>query len=249
MLLLGMQLHPTELEAMTADIADVVEVVGSEAAHGNRYETMLKLSEYAGDAVTKEYENKILSEYSPLFETTPLLDKTMVLSNIDLTWSERNRAWYSNSRIGLSNIKDRDINALCDGFMEIKTTEDGDDVVHFFLQVAPSTWYFFSYEHGRLMIYSSNPEFNNLVAENSTVAKTGFGEYTTVIGDEFEVLDFIDDFRMRFFGITDDYNLEFPDDSHIIVEDESYDTFEEEEEEEEPVEIVEPIGEDEDDGF
>ncbi|MFY0626345.1 MAG: hypothetical protein JXR07_08630 [Reichenbachiella sp.] len=247
MLLLDMDLHPTFLSTMTEDIANVVEIIGHDVAHKNTFEVMLKLSEYAGDDVTKDYENSLLSEYMPLFKTTPLLERTMVLSNIDMLWSEKSKAWYSNSKIGLSNIVDRDINAECDGFMEIKTTEDGDDVVHFFLQVAPSTWYFFSYEHGRLMLYSSNPDFNNQVAETSTVAKTGFGEYTTVIGDEFEVLSFIDDFRMRYFGIADDYNLEFPDDQHIIIEDEEEDFAEEEEEE--PVSEEEPIGDDEDDGF
>ncbi len=249
MLLMDMELHPTLIASMQSDIHETVEIIGHEPAHKNRLEVMLKLAEFIGDAETKKYENGILTDYQPLVKLSPELETTLGLTQIDLKWSKRHRTWYSTSKIGLSHIVDRDINAQCDGFMEILTTDEGDDQVHLFLQVSPSTWYFFSYEQGRLLLYSSNPDFNNLVAEHTTVEKTGFGEYTTLLGDEFEVLDYVDRFRLQYFGITDEYDLSFPDDTHL-TEDEAVEPFyEEEEEEEEPVEPVNPVIEDEDDGF
>jgi hypothetical protein len=101
-------------------------------------------------------------------------------------------------------------------------------------------------------MYSSNNDFNDLVLERSTVSKTGFGDYTTVLGDEFEVLKFINDFRANYYGIKDEYNLEFPEETHL--EEDNYDTIEDVDEEEDesnlsPVFETQEEEEEEDDGF
>ncbi|MEP2508818.1 MAG: hypothetical protein ABJH72_05650, partial [Reichenbachiella sp.] len=139
-------------------------------------------------------------------------------------------------------------------FLEIKKSDEGEDVVHLFLQIAPSTWYFFSYEHGRLMMFSSNNDFNNFVAENSTISTAGLGEYGTVVGDEFEVLKFVNDFRNKYYGINEAYSLEYPEETHL--EEDIYDTIEDgtdNSDEDAPVEedynTFEELDEDEDDGF
>ncbi|SMD34488.1 hypothetical protein SAMN04488029_2036 [Reichenbachiella faecimaris] len=253
MLALDMKLHPTVITSMTANITDIVAQIGPDVAHSNSIEVMYKLADMIGDAATKNYENNFMNEYMALAESSPSVTKTLFISNVDLAWSHRHRAFYNTSKLGLSHILQTDINALSDGFLEIKKSDDGDDIVHLFLQIAPSTWYFFSYEHSRLMMYSSNNDFNNFVTENSKIASTGLGEYTTVLGDEFEVLKFVNDFRNRYYGINEAYNLEYPEETHL--EEDVYQTIDEgtDAPQEAPVEedynTFEELDEDEDDGF
>ncbi|MGL1888808.1 MAG: hypothetical protein OCD76_20015 [Reichenbachiella sp.] len=228
----NMALDKEVIAVMTNDVQDVVERIGADVAHDNDLDLMIKLSNFIGDKEAKDYENSTLADYEPLVESGDEMIKTLMISNVELSWSSDYNAWYNTSKIGLSNLGSTDINALSDGFMEIKRDEDGEEIVHMFFQIAPSTWYFFSYEHGRLMLYSSNPDFNNLVTEHSTVAKTGFGEYTTVLGDEFEVMKFVDGFRRKYYNIDDAYDLEFPDETHVEDDSENYDTIEDADEEE-----------------
>ncbi len=200
-------------------------------------------------AQEKMYRN--VNEYIALSESSPRVTKTLFISNVNLAWSHNHHGFYNTSKLGLSHILQTDINALSDGFLEIKKSDDGEDVLHLFLQIVPSTWYFFSYEHGRLMMFSSNSDFNNFVAENSTISNAGLGEYTTVVGDEFEVLKFVNDFRNKYYGINEAYNLEYPEKIHL--EEDIYETIEDGTdypERTEPVEDnTEELSEDEDDGF
>ncbi|MCV9388415.1 hypothetical protein [Reichenbachiella ulvae] len=224
-----MDLHKELIATMTSDILDMIERLGPHAAHNNDESLMIKLANIVGDQAALNYEEKLLNDYTPLYSASHSLLKTLLISDIDLKWSSDYHAWYNTSMIGLSNIQDVDLNAATEGFMEITKDEEGEDVVQLFFQFSPSTWYYFSYKGGRLLLYSANEEFNNLVAEHSTVAKIGFGEYTTVLGDEFEVTDFIDGFRRKYYNIDDQYNLSFPDGAHLEVqEEESYETIEDE---------------------
>ncbi|PIB37055.1 hypothetical protein BFP72_17420 [Reichenbachiella sp. 5M10] len=266
---LDMDIDKDVIHAMTQDVLDMVERIGSHAAHHNGVDLMVKLSNIIGDEDTREYENSTLGDYAPLYSASEELVQTMLISNVDLKWSHDYKAWYNTSKIGISNIKNIDVNAAADGFLEISKDEDGEEVLRLFFQLAPSTWYFFSYEGGRLLMFSSNEDFNNLVAENSNVSKVGFGSYTTVVGDEFEVTDYVNGFRRKYYNIDEDYNLELPDDAHVelqseqeydtIIEEEETPVYDEEEaadtfdevieEEESPAESTPVNEEEEDDGF
>jgi hypothetical protein len=239
-----MSLHKSVTDAMSFDVLDIIERLGADVAHSNSVEVIYKLSNMVGDTPAKEYENGSLSDYIPMFATGAQLEKTIVISNVDLRWSPNQRSWYNTSKLGFSNILKNDINASIDGFIEIKKSDTGGDIIHLFLQVAPATWFYFGYNDGRLSMFSSNPDFNAMVTEHSNIGKTAFGEYTTVIGDEVEVVKFINDFRFNHYGIAEEYNLEFPSDN-ILDDNESFDTIEDGEEENVDTELEE----DEDDGF
>ncbi len=240
-----MDLHPLITESMSLDILDIIESLGAEVAHNNSVELIYKLSNMVGDEPAKTYENESLGDYIPMYTTGAQLNKTIVISSVNLKWSKSQRSWYSTSKLGFSNILENDINASVDGFMEIKKSDTGGDIVNLFLQIAPATWYYFGLDKDRrLSIYSSNEEFNALVTDKSNIGKTEIGEFTTVIGDEVEVVEFINDFRYNHFGITEEYDLEFPTDI-TLEEDQSFETIEEEKEEDVDTEL----DEDEDDGF
>lgn len=240
----NMKIHPLVVEAFSTDVLDIIDRLGADVAHDLEAEVIFKLADMVGDGVAKEYENGSLREYIPMYSVGPQLLKTFVISNVDLNWSDNHRAWYNTSRIGLSNIMSNDVNARMDGFIEIKKSDLGADIIHVFLQVAPTTWYYFGYDDKRLIMYSSNPDFNEAVSQHSNVAKAGFGEYSTSIGDDVEVTKFINEFREKYFGITEPYDLEFPEDT-FLEDDESFNTIEETPEDD----GFEEDEEDEDDGF
>ncbi|MEQ6121314.1 hypothetical protein [Reichenbachiella sp. MALMAid0571] len=245
-LMLNMNVNPLIVEAFTKDVLDIIERLGADVAHDNSIELIYKLSDLVGDHVAKNYEDKSLRDYVPMVSISPVLQKTIVLSNVDLKWNDEHKAWYNSSKIGLSGIRGVDINALMSGFLEIRKNDLGGDVVNLFLQVAETTWYHFSFDDNRLFLYSSNELFNDEVVKTSNIAKAGFGQFVIGLGEESETMKFINEFRKNYYNLDDPYNLEFPQDV-ILENNESFETIEKVEEKEKKSEYTEE--EEEDDGF
>ena len=218
--------------SMTMDVLDIIDRLGALEAHNLELELMYNLANLTNDQTAKAFESASLSDYVPLVNVaSAVLGKTFAFTNVTMNWSKEHQSWYNSSKIGLSNIGMTDVNAKIDGFVEIRYDPEIGDVLKVFMLVAPDTWYYFGYEDSKLEMYSSNSEFNTNVSATSNVAKAGIGEYTTLLGDEFNTLNFINDFRKKYFGIDEPFDLQMPVDTYL--EDEEFDT----------------ISEDEDDGF
>lgn len=228
-----MDLHPDVVNAMNSDVIDIIERIGALEAHNIELEVLMNLANLTNDETAKSYESASLADYVELVNVAPLvLGKTMAFSNVKMSWSQRNQAWYNTSKLGLSNIMTTDINAKVDGFIEIKNDRNLGQIIKMFVMIAPSTWYFFHYEDSQLEMFSSNPDFNTAVTARSNIDKAGFGQFATLIGDEIATLEFINKFRERYFGIDEPFDLQMPMDT--FVEDEEFDTI---------------LKEDDDDGF
>jgi hypothetical protein len=173
------------------------------------------VSEIIGEKATLEYEQRSLQEYTPLSSISPKLMKSLVLSNVNLKWSKEHKAWYSIGKIGLANILQDDINALVDGFLEIKKTETG-DVINLFLQFSPRNWYFFNFEENRIITSSSNEAYLNYIADKTNAAKANFGEYFFLDGEMSDALKFVDNFRSTYLNIDEPYEIEFAPSQNII---------------------------------
>jgi hypothetical protein len=91
--------------------------------------------------------------------------------------------------------------------MEIKKTEDGAPVFNVFFKASPESWYYFGFEDNRLLMYSSNEEFNTLVAKKTNSGKAKFGDVIFVPGSEEETKEFINRFRLEYLGIESPYSL------------------------------------------
>ncbi len=226
-------------EAMTADILDVINNLGAPEAMGDPTTLLYKLADVAGERAAREYEKAMMEEYVSLGGFTNETTVSMMFPNIDFKWSDEYNAFYNVGKIGLSNIDKFDINASLDGFMEIRRTEDGEPVFNLFIKASGASWFFFSYEDNRLLMYSSNELFNQLVSEKSNGAKAKIGELVFAPADRIETLSFINEFRSNYLGIDDEYFL----DSEVeTVVDEDQDGF--------GGKTTEDDGfEDEDDGF
>ncbi|MEM6831831.1 MAG: hypothetical protein AAF551_15070, partial [Bacteroidota bacterium] len=193
-------------------------------------EMMYKLANIIGDEDTKDYEVSSLKDYVSLVSVSKELEKSMVISGTKMNWSEDQRAWYNSTKLGLSNIMKDDLNAKLDGFIEIRKDETGADILSLFLQAAPGVWYYIGYSEGQLVMFSSNPKFNEEVNSKSNINKAKAGETVFVLGDENETLTFINGFRLNYFGVKEPYNLVSPGDVNL-EDDENFDTSEEDEEE------------------
>ena len=207
---------------------DIIETYGAPIAHDNEEDVLMRLSDIIGHQKTLAYENMILSEYKSLTESEAVLNSTFVFPNTNFSWSQKNNSWYNTSVVNLSNIGPRDVNASIDGFVEIKHISDYDYVFSLFLQPAPEFWVYMSYDGKSLKTFSSNERYNSEMISTSE-SKDKFIPINIV--DENYVLDYINNFRLRYFGIEEPYDLMSPSDT--FLEDEVFKT----------------VTDDEDDGF
>lgn len=196
------------VQIMAADIFEIVERLNAPEANADQTILLYKAAEIIGESAAKLYDTKSLNEYVPLVSASNKLIKDLVISDINLKWSPKHSAWYSEGPIGISNILREDVNALMDGFVEIRKTDEG-DVLNVFIQIAPDSWFFFNYQENRLITFSSNDEYNEIITDKTNVNKANLGEYVFVPGDIAETLSYINRFRKNYLGIDEPYQMDY----------------------------------------
>ena len=215
-------------DIMAKDLIDIIERIGPPLANDISLELLYKLANLTDDATAKDYEQSSLKDYTALPSVSRDLERQLLISGVKMKWDKSQKAWHNTTKLAISNIYKADINAKLDGFLEIKKDESGADVVNLFIQAAPGVWYYVGYTFNQLILYSSNADFNDLIKSKSNVENSKPGELIVAIGDTNETLGFINDFRKKYFGLEEPYNLVSPDE--INVEDENFDTIEDEDE-------------------
>ena len=218
-IVLDINLKKSIIDELGFAFNDIIETYGAPIAHDNEQDVLTRLSDLIGNEKTIAYENMILSEYKSLIEADGLLNSVFVFPNTKFSWSSKESSWYNTSTINLSNIGSRDVNAAIDGFVEFKNTGQYQYLVNIFLQPAPEFWIYMSYDGKALTTLSSNDRFNS---EMSEIASTRDKFISTRVTDEDDVLNYINDFRLRYFGIKEPYNLMSPSDT--FLEDEVFKT-------------------------
>jgi len=197
---------PMAFQLMALELIDIIKAEGSSDGLGDQAELLYKIADLVGEKAAKDYEQRSLQNYVSL-STIPALAKPLVFSNVNLKWSEKFKAFYSDGKLGLSNIGRYDINGAFEGFMEIRKNEDGSPVFHVFVKGSPDSWYYFGFEDNRMMLQSSNPIFNELIAKKTNAAKAKVGELIYIPGSDEETLAFINRFRQNYYGIEAPYEL------------------------------------------
>lgn len=196
-------------DIMASQIQDVIKNEGADDGLGDQTELLYKIADFLGERVVKEFEQKSLQGYVSL-GTYPQFFKPVVFSNVNLKWSEQHKAFYSEGKIGISNIFKHDINGAFEGFMEIKKSEDGVPVFHVFFKASPEAWYYFGLEDNRLLVQSSNSDFNSIVSKKTNAGKSKIGEVAFVPGSDEETLTFINRFRKQYLDNDVPYSLAEP---------------------------------------
>ncbi len=195
-------------DAMATTVTEVVKRVGLPQAHTERSRFVYKLAEIVGEAPVKAWEDKSLQTYTPVVSISSDLAKSLMITDMNLKWNEQKKAWYSMGKIGLSNIGAHDINAVVDGFVEIRKSAELGNVINVFLQIAPGVWYYFNYESNRLAVFSSGEDFNTAIRTKAKRAKAG--EYGVVESDVAETKRYVSRFRKDYLGLDTPYDFSAP---------------------------------------
>jgi hypothetical protein len=197
---------PTAFDIMAKNIQDVIKNEGANEGLGDQTELLYKIADIVGERVAKDYEQRSLKGYVSL-GTLEATAKPLVFSNVNLKWSTKHKAFYSEGSLGLSNILRNDINGAFEGYMEVKKNEDGLPVFHVFIKISPESWYYFGFEDNRLMVHSSNSDFNSVISKKTNAGKAKIGEVAFIPGSDDETLSFINRFRSDYYGIQVPYSF------------------------------------------
>ena len=193
-------------DLMAKQIQDVIKNEGADEGLGDQTELLYKIADFLGERAVKDYEQRSLQGYVSLGTLAPLA-RPLVFSNINLKWSAKHKAFYSEGKLGLSNIGRNDINGSFEGFMEIKKTEDGGPVFNVFIKASPEAWYYFGLEDNRLLVHASTSDFNDIISKRTNGGKAKIGEVAFIPGSDDETLTFINRFRRDYLGIDVPYDL------------------------------------------
>lgn len=192
---------------MAKNIQAVIQNEGAEEGLGDHTELLYKLADIIGERNVKDYEAKSQQGYVSL-GTIAETARPLNFANVNLKWHPKLKAFYSEGKLGLSNISKNDINGAFEGFMEIKkNAEDGSAVFNVFFKASPDSWFYFGYEDNRLLMYSSVPEFNTIVSKKTNSGKAKVGEMVFIPGSEEETTAFINRFRKEYYEIEVPYDL------------------------------------------
>jgi hypothetical protein len=197
---------PAAFDLMAVHLQNVIKNEGATEGLGDQTDLLYKIADVVGERFAKEYEQNSLKGYTPLATLPPLI-KPLVFADVNLKWHPKLRAFYSEGHLGVSNAGKQDINGAFEGFMEIKKTEDGTPVFNVFFKASPEAWYYFGFEDNRLMVHSSNGEFNDFIGKKTNAGKAKVGEIAFIPGSDDETLSFINRFRRQYYGIEVPYEL------------------------------------------
>ncbi|WP_460583973.1 hypothetical protein [Hymenobacter arcticus] len=174
------------VEQMAATLAKVTKNA-SEALDGSTDE-LYNIAQFAGDKGVEAFNNRRPGAAAPtLASISPKLQHTITLSKVNLRWNAKQKAWYSVGKIGLSGVGKQGLNALVDGYVEIKH-DNATDIVEVYLEAEPQTWYHLRYANNVLLVKSSSEEFDGLIAAKQKGSIETTPDYGTFLG-EFEDVD------------------------------------------------------------
>ncbi len=191
---------------MAADLKLMGEKLAVKKAHDDRSDLIYKLAEIIGDEATRNWDNLNLNSYSPLINTSELLLKDLVITKANMKWSKQNKAFYSEGKIGLSNVGSVDLNMEVDGFIEMRKTPEG-DFINVLLQMTDGTWYYFGHDGQSMATFSSNPAFNNVILTKSNVGKAKIGAFTYFAATIEEVMVWASNYQKLYYGLDEPYRL------------------------------------------
>ncbi len=146
--------------------------------------------------------DKLIAQASLYGEFKKLPDsfkKTIVFNDLKLRWDDDSRSYKSFSKIGISNIYNKQINKYVEGKVELVKKRSG-DVLTIYLEINQNNWYFFSYTRGIMQAISSNVDFNTAITETKpdkrkSKAEKGQEHYQYMYSTERKKKDFLRKFN------------------------------------------------------
>ncbi|MBF9142405.1 hypothetical protein [Hymenobacter properus] len=196
--LLGLDINmPAKaIEAMGADLARVTK--GSAEASDGSTNELYKLAQFIGDKGAEGYAGHPGGAES-IMKLSPKLAHTLLLSKVNLRWSEKKRAWYSVGPIGLAGVGKTSLNALVNGHVEIRR-DNATDVVEIYLEPEPQTWYYLKYANNLLLTKASNESFDGEIGGKQKGDYQTATSYGVFLGEFSDVDNFRSHFQKDYLG-------------------------------------------------
>jgi hypothetical protein len=169
--------------------------------------TNQKILEIVGAKEYKNYMEKSGGSPIPLYEISKTFADGIVLSNVDLKWSNTHKAFYNTGKIKVANINGVHIDRVMKGYLEIRKTLSG-DVVNLLIEPTPNNWYYFSYDNNRVAVTTSNDDVNILITKRSKGEQEKRDKLFFVEADYLEKTQFSDEFRKKYLGTEAGYTPE-----------------------------------------
>jgi len=159
------------------------------------YEKMLR------EVLGLERSDKLISELSIKGEIKKLPDelvKPLVLGDVKMRWDGPEQSWVSDGEIGIATILKKPVYRYLKGKVHVERKRSG-DILTIYLALDDQTYYFFQYTRNYLYAYSSDVQFNTMLAElkddkRVLEAKKDEAAYQFILTNKKKV----DDFRSRF---------------------------------------------------
>ncbi|WP_155832803.1 hypothetical protein [Hymenobacter swuensis] len=186
------------LEAMGTDLA--TNAKGAPEALTGSPAQLYKMGEFVGNKVVQDYSTR-KGGYVPLQKVSAKFLHTIVLSQVNLRWNDKRKAWYSVGKIGLVSVGKKDINALIDGYIEIKKESTG-DAVELYLEAEPQTWYYLKYSNNVMLAKAQHGSFDEIIGLKAKGDYNTATEYGFYLGDDMEVQTFLNHFRKDYLNET-----------------------------------------------
>jgi len=186
------------LEAMGTDLA--TNAKGAPEALTGSPAQLYKMGEFVGSKVVQDYSTR-KGGYVPLQKVSAKFLHTLVLSQVNLRWNDKRKAWYSVGKIGLVSVGKKDINALIDGYIEIKKESTG-DAVELYLEAEPQTWYYLKYSNNVMLAKAQHGSFDEIIGLKAKGDYNTATEYGFYLGDDMEVQTFLNHFRKDYLNET-----------------------------------------------
>jgi hypothetical protein len=154
-----------------------------ETAIKNDDDLLFKLANLITRSEFEDFQRRMTRGKAEISDVLPM---PLVLHNVNLNWSEEQRAFYSKGKIHLSNIFKENINLLIDGYIEIPMA--GRQVCNIYLQVSKGRWYYLSYQGNDIKMVTSDEGLNKQIADPKSKDKFKLAEKA-------ERLNFVNTFR------------------------------------------------------
>ncbi len=172
----------------------------SAEAFDGSIDDMYNIAQFAGNKGVETFNNRRPGMAPPPLATiSPKLQHTVTLSKVELRWNSKLRAWYSVGKIGLAGIGKQGLNALVDGYVEIKR-ENSADLVEVYLEAEPQTWVYLRYANNVLLTKSSSEEYDGEIAAKQKGGIETAADYGAFLGEYEDVDRFRAHFERTYLG-------------------------------------------------
>ncbi len=148
-----------------------------------------------------EESDKVISELSlsgTMKRPPELLRRTLFITDLKIGWDAALESFVSSGPIGIAGLGKNTFFRQVPGKIALEKKRSG-DILHIYLEVDESNWYYFTYKRGLMQVFASDKEFNNILMELKDDKRKQSGakkedNYEFMLGSKSKLNIFLDQF-------------------------------------------------------